>query len=204
MYSREYALLTFNDAKRLPSDEAVWLQWLRLSFGVYGALLTVGLVYAVGYLPLASYTITSWNLLTLRMICAYIGSAFKLELFEVLAVALRFPALVGSTVTVIVWWIILVPLIYGFLEEGEQTKRFIAFNSSFFLVNVHLLVLPIAAAEFIGSSSPLCFFDLWMGLVVAFVYVLFYLNVLDPAGLHFYIILSPRTGLNHIKSMFSV
>jgi hypothetical protein len=61
------------------------------------------------------------------------------------------------------------------------------------LVNLHLLNLPLCAVEFLANGRCLTFFDLWTSLLVAFVYVMFYLNVLDAMGLHFYICFTPRT-----------
>ena len=192
-YSDAVDAFNFSIVKNV-AVESEWVQLFRAFFAVYGLGMTIGIVYIAGALPLASYTVTSWNLVTLRMLFAFIGRQLKSNILTAVASALRFPALVGSTVTVSVWWIILVPLIQSFMEKHEQRQKFWAFNTSFVLVNIHLLVLVFAGVEFLGSSLPLCFFDLWAGLFTAMIYFLFYLNVLDPAGLHFYIILTPRTG----------
>ena len=115
--------------------------------------------------------------------------------------------------TVVIWWTVLVPLIHHLLrkESPHFRQSFWTFNKvtpprtrtltitltlthtkSPVLVNIHLLNLPFCAAEFLLSGSPLGYFDLWAGLVVAFLYLLWYLLVLDANGAHFYIVLSPR------------
>jgi hypothetical protein len=80
------------------------------------------------------------------------------------------------------------------MTEEKAKRGFMAFNCSFALVNVHLLNLPFAAVEFLAEGRPLTFFDLWMSLVFALGYVLFYLNILDAQGIHFYIVFTPRTS----------
>lgn len=176
-----------------------WLQWYRLIVGLYCLTLSILVVRHSGYLPLCTYTITSWNLMTARLLLSYFGNAVETKLSSypfagTIAELIRFPALAGNSITVAVWWIVLAPLFLHFLK-GEKRNFFWKFNFSPFLLHVHFLNLPICAAEFIMSGRPLQFHDLWMSLVVAVAYVLFYLTVLDPAGLQFYIILSPRTAL---------
>lgn len=128
------------------------------------------------------------------MTCRFILSNFESSSWcTTLARLLRFPALAGTTVTFTIWWTILFPLIY-FVSDHQRRKDFLSFNSSFLLINVHLLNMPLCAMEFLLTNHHLVFFDLWVGFVVAYLYMLFYLNVLDPLGFHFYIILTPRTG----------
>lgn len=105
----------------------------------------------------------------------------------------RLPALIGCSVTVIVWWIVLVPVISAYMPDDEARKKFAAFNTTFPLLNLHLFNLPLCAIEFLACGKCLSFFDLWASLAVAFLYMMFYLNVLDPLGLHFYIVFTPRT-----------
>ena len=128
------------------------------------------------------------------MTCLFILSNFENStLCTTLARLLRFPALAGTTVTFTIWWTILFPLIY-FVSDHQHRIDFMKFNKSFLLINIHLLNMPLCAIEFILTNHKLVFFDLWIGFVVAYVYMLFYLNVLDPLGFHIYIILTPRTG----------
>lgn len=88
----------------------------------------------------------------------------------------------------------LVPVISAYMPDNDSRRKFWKFNRTFPLLNLHLFNLPFCAIEFILTNRCLTFFDLWFALVVAFVYVMFYLNVLDAYGLHFYIIFTPRTG----------
>eukprot|EP01036_Dinobryon_divergens_P027065 gene27065-35777_t len=116
-----------------------------------------------------------WNLMGCRLIFAFLTDA-GFHILKPVASFLKFPALVGCT-------------------NEKDLSVFLHFNLSFGLVNLHLFNLPITAVEFLWTSTPLTFFDLWCGFFVALLYCLFYLNVLDPLGLHFYIIFSPRTAL---------
>jgi hypothetical protein len=52
--------------------------------------------------------------------------------------------------------------------------------SSFFLVNLHILVVVPIVLEYYLTHRSLTPFDLWFGLTVSFIYVCFYLFVLDP------------------------
>lgn len=88
---------------------------------------------------------------------------------------------------------------------------------SFFLVNLHVLVVFPVVAEHYLAGRVLTYFDLWFGVFFSLVYVLFYLIFLDPKvpfisicnfpfrltivsrigqGVHLYIFLSPRTHLS--------
>lgn len=107
----------------------------------------------------------------------------------------RLPALIGCSMTVIVWWLVLVPVISAYMPDDEARKKFAAFNRTFPLLNLHLFNLPLCAIEFIACGKCITFFDLWASLTVAFLYIMFYLNVLDPLGLHIYIVFTPRTYL---------
>ena len=91
-----------------------------------------------------------------------------------------------------VWWTALYPIIYYCLPKDKRAN-FNQFNLSFSLINIHILNLPIAVIEFLWSNNRLRFVDLWMGISIAYIYVLFYLFILDVRGIHLYIILSPRT-----------
>merc|ERR1712146_371305 len=56
-----------------------------------------------------------------------------------------------------------------------------------------LLNLPLVALEHLLSPRLLTLKDLWIGFATSIAYLSFYLAVLDPNGIHLYIILSPRT-----------
>ena len=51
-----------------------WIQFYRLIGGVYMMSITAFVVYMSGVWPLASYTITSWNLATIRLLASFIGA----------------------------------------------------------------------------------------------------------------------------------
>ena len=196
---------TFNDAmssfdesisvlsnQQLPDRYLNGLQNYRIIVGSYCFLLVIVFLTFTGPMPLTTYTITSWNLMVSRLLFSYFGNLHSNKLLIAISQILRFPALVGCTITVVIWWLVLVPIIHHF-TEGTKRAAFWKFNTGPVLIHVHLLNLPIVVYEFLWSQHKLYMIDLWCGLFVAIAYLLFYLFVLDPAGYHFYIILSPRT-----------
>ena len=151
----------------------------------------------------------SWTLFTVRHLLLagyYLGHNQKYCTIEItddmcdwslfVSELIRFPSLVCNSMTVSIWWIILFPILYYFLKtKSSQSalKAFVDFNKSFMLINVHLLNLPFAALDHILEPRMLVFGDLYVGLVVAIIYMLIYLFIMDPMGMHFYhVILSPR------------
>ena len=188
VYTFPSALNSVNDIvePELSDEYMNNINMFRTIAATWGILILVAVICVSGWWPLVSYTITSWNLLWLRMTFAALDMKFAARIF-------KFPSLVGCTITVTIWWTILVPLIHHLMEDKEKQAGFWKFNTSFLLLNVHLVNLPIAAAEFFYSASKLVFFDLWIALLIAFAYMMFYLGVLDARGIHLYIILTPRT-----------
>uniref|UniRef100_A0A0G4IBC4 Uncharacterized protein n=1 Tax=Chromera velia CCMP2878 TaxID=1169474 RepID=A0A0G4IBC4_9ALVE len=150
----------------------------------------------VGWGPMMSYTMWSWSLLTLRYTFATTGASGILWLAwtEWLAEALRFVALANACITFFLWWLILVPFIY-YTQDAEGRRAFVKLNLSFFLMNIHVLNFPLALLDFLYNARTLILFDLWVALLVAWVYLTFYLYVLDKIGVHLYVILTPRTPL---------
>merc|ERR1712216_84059 len=158
--------------------------------------------------PLVAYTVWSWKLMTMRYL---VGSLIPAESTAAVKQdaetgwrgalqsclvhvheSLRFPSLVQNSVTVVLWWLALVPLAAANLGR-EQRARFFQFNRSFILVNFHGLTLPLAAADHLLCPRRLCPLDLWLGLAWSAMYLAFYYSVMDPRGLHLYIFLSPHT-----------
>lgn len=193
LLSISYALTTYSPQNytQIPND---WIQTYRLVAALYGFGLTALVYYASGIWMLGSYTLTSWNLMSLRLFASFLAGC-SVPGAALVADLVRYPALIGCSITVTVWWIILVPLIDHLLSHGKKEDRafFWKWNLTPVLLSVHLLNLPMIAIDFLVSGVSLTFFDLWVALTVALLYCLFYLNVMDPRGLHFYIILSPRT-----------
>ena len=83
----------------------------------------------VGLWPLISYTMMSWCLMTAR---------YTLEVFGEtrIAEALRFPSLAQNSITVIVWWLALVPILLMSMSQKAR-RAFWKWNLSPFLLNVH-------------------------------------------------------------------
>lgn len=195
-----FLLLTFNDAfvsydslNLHFSSSSSLLQTFRLIAGLYCLSITIVSYIKMGIWPFFSYTLTSWNLLAVRLITAFLAGV-GVPFASTVATIVRLPALIGCTITVTVWWGILTPLICHLIRKDKKQKEFFwAFNLSFALVNVHFLNLPIVVLEFLLSRQTLTFFDLWVSLLTALLYCLVYLNILDANGLHFYIIFTPRT-----------
>jgi hypothetical protein len=206
----------------------VSLQAFRLVIGVYMLLFAAGFIYQTGPWPLCTYTMTSWNILTLRFLTAFIaGTEYSPSWLRTVSAVLRYPALVMNTITgkcspeccwrsnqlnpylmctflppfssrftlfaVTVWWTLIVPVILHLLHDEEKKKNFRKFNSSFGLVNIHAINLPIALVEFLASGVQLTYQDLHVAFLIGYLYVLFYLNFLDAKGIQLYLIFTPRT-----------
>ena len=86
------------------------------------------------------------------------------------------------------------PAFYSMLD-AKGRRGFMKFNANGLLINIHLINLPLSLLDVYVHPRSLTPFDLWLAFAAAFLYVLFYLNVLDRRGLHIYIIMSPRTAL---------
>lgn len=98
------ALNSFNDHAPVYSDDVdpSWLQSYRLCGGVYGVCTSLLFLLVTGLWPFASYTLTSWNLMTIRLIASYLAGK-QVPGMAALASIVRFPALVGCTITVVIW-----------------------------------------------------------------------------------------------------
>jgi hypothetical protein len=195
VYSYPTAMASMKDIHEEDSRQNTTLFAFRVFSALWGVFILITLLINTGLWPLISYTLTTWNLLWLRMVFASLSSVASLSNTNTrfIARALKFPSLVGCTTTVTIWWTVLVPLIHYLMGEKQKQLEFWNFNTSFLLLNIHLVNLPLAGIEFYLSSSKLVFFDLWVSLLVAFVYIIFYLGILDARGIHLYIILTPRT-----------
>jgi hypothetical protein len=52
-----------------------WIQYYRLFGGIYMLCITGVVFYTSGIWPLASYTLTSWNLCTIRLLSSFIAAS---------------------------------------------------------------------------------------------------------------------------------
>ena len=184
-------LSIYEDIKDVVILSGLHLPYIYFGIGLYFFIFMAISLSVTGPWPLVSYTVSSWNVLTIRLLS--LGLRDWHPAFASLARILKFPALLMNTVTVTIWWMVLVPVI-SYLLPGEKAKNnFKKFNLSPFLLHIHGINLPVAIFEFLGTGTRLTFFDLWAGVVGSFLYMLFYLNVLDPAGIQIYIPFTPRT-----------
>jgi len=152
---------------------------------------------------LISFTGWSWFLLAIRALVATLrpfcmtGSAAASVLGSTEAY-LRLPVLMGATITFCVWNVVLFPVIYTFAFQKDPTRRreFLVFNFGFGMSNFHIVNLPLAMVHTVigdGVAKAFTGTDLWASFVVAGVYVLLYVFLLDRAGVHLYPIFSPRS-----------
>jgi hypothetical protein len=124
-----------------------WLSYYHILVGIHGFLLVYFTINGAGddnsgagTWILGTYTITTWNLSTCRMLFSFLGQYSPL--CQVIANITRFPALVGATNTVAIWWTILVPLISHLLRSNPEKRKFFwDFNFSYMLLNFHGCVL---------------------------------------------------------------
>jgi hypothetical protein len=165
---------------------------LIAAFGLlWTALILVHMLRTSGVWPMVSFTMLSWLMLAIRFGC-FLAAPWSPALWLV-AESLRGPALINSVFLSLVWWIFLVPLITYFARDPKARRAFLSFNLSFFLVNVHALNVPLGLLSDRLAPRALVPFDLGCTLVFSVCYVAAYLFILDPRGIHLYIILSPRS-----------
>lgn len=183
-------------------DDPEILKQVKLSGAIFGLSVLALMLKTVGYFPLVSYTMLSWNLTTFRFLFGYLALAYNSKTFKGFEEAMRFPSLVQNSITFIVWWFVLVPVISTFLylkakkardSSLRELKAFLVWNFSPFLMTVHGINLPFAFLGHLIQPRELHVGDLYYSFVSALVYLTFYLAVLDRMKLPLYIILSPRS-----------
>jgi len=152
-----------------------------------------------------SYTGWSWVILAARAGCTAAGAALGSTALARIGSALRAPAIVGATITFVLWNVILFPLIFSVVPKEPKPSKakshfgdrrtFLQFNFSFFMINVHVLNLGLAGLNVVygGGTRLLGPSDLWAAFVVMGLYSSTYLGALDRAGLHFYPMFTPRS-----------
>lgn len=196
VYARTDLLVVFPEEQTSLLSETTNPRLVSFGCATFMTSVLIWMFRAIGAWPLMSYTMVSWVLLTSRhALRALDAPTFVREI-------LRFPALVGAWTTTLVWWLILTPLIYYILPTAHEKRGFVKFNTSPFLISIHLLNFPLCLLDHALSPRQLVATDLWIGMVVGMAYILFYLLVLDANGIHFYIIFSPRTPLFAVSASF--
>eukprot|EP00932_Pfiesteria_piscicida_P022341 SRR837773.910.p2 GENE.SRR837773.910~~SRR837773.910.p2 ORF type:complete len:234 (-),score=36.59 SRR837773.910:20-652(-) len=161
------------------------LVWQRLCAFSFGMFVLWRMLARNGPWPFASWTMLGWTCTTVRYLCGALG-------FTSVQRVLTFPSLLANTVTVLVWYLAIVP---GILVVSTKDRRKQFINNmifSWFLFTVHGINFPFSLADWYLQPFALGIFDLWAGFAYGLVYITFYLGVLDPSGIHFYFILSPR------------
>lgn len=167
-------------------DARWWLPGLRFSLFVVGTAVSSIMVRYMGVWPMCSWTMCGWNLCTLRYLFGALGWATAQRV-------LTFPSILTNVVTVLVWYVAILPGILTMTPKGEKRKwvlQHLVFSPM--LLVVHGFNLPFALGDYFADKVKLTSFDLWVGLMYSMLYLCFYLFVLDYVGAHFYFILSPR------------
>mmetsp|Transcript_121020 Transcript_121020/g.270466 ORF Transcript_121020/g.270466 Transcript_121020/m.270466 type:complete len:312 (+) Transcript_121020:130-1065(+) len=180
------------------------LQAVRAIGALWGMSLLAVVVRAFGPWPLVTFTMQSWTMMTTRYVLGAIAPAESREAIVPrwrraairLNEALRFPCLAQNSITLVVWWLALVPLMFTFMKDAKRRSNFWKFNARPVLFNVHVMNLPLAALDHFLNPRRLLPSDLWVGIASGVAYVSFYQAFLDRSGLQLYIILSPRTKLS--------
>ena len=190
----EAAYATHEQLTKAADAGDIWGGWIPVVCRGLGAMYMVFILVkqlkSMGMWLFITYTILSWSLLIVRLLLACL--AFVSEAAALGAEILRFPALVQNSVVVLVWWGVMVPFI-TLLKPPTERWQFVRWNLSFDLVNVHLLNMPAAAADFLASPRPPTLIDGWIVALLLFAYVIFYVLVLDRNQIHLYIPFTPRT-----------
>jgi len=179
---------------RLGSSKSV--AWIRLLIGIYCLFIYLMVFWGEwkqGKLHATkTFTLYSWLLLCIRLFFCGIAhwNPFLLQVSEII----RYPVIVQHTTVFLLWWFVFGPFIVYLMRNDEaQLKAFLKFNRSFTLINLHGLNLVIASLDFIYDRRPMSFFDIWITILLLYIYMLFYTIHCESNNLHFYALLSPRT-----------
>jgi len=159
--------------------------WCRLVGWLYGMGVMVYMVKYVGVWPMVSWTVMGWMVTTLRYGAGTLGLVG-------LQRVLTFPSLMTNTVTVLIWYTVLVPGIILMSPKKARNKILNDWVFDWFLATIHGVNWPFCILDWYFQPIPLNLFDLWVSALYCVAYISFYLGVLDPAGVHLYFILSPR------------
>jgi hypothetical protein len=155
-----------------------------------------------------SFTGWSWMLITLRSGLEF-GAWMTYERNNYLSLklatlgsSLRLVTITNATVVCSIWNLVLFPIMYFIsLPPGEKRTNFLKFNFGFFMVNIHILNLPLAWLNILSGDRvrPFTQSDLWVSYVVIMMYSMVYFFIMDRLGMHFYPILCPRSKLSLIS-----
>lgn len=188
------AYATHNQLVKATDEGDAWGGWVPVvcrGLGVlYMLFILVKQLRGMGVWIFITYTILSWSLLIARLLLACLARFSEAAALG--AEILRFPALVQNSVVVLVWWGVMVPFI-TMLRPPSERWAFVKWNLNFDLVNVHMLNMPAAAADYLASPRPPTLIDGWIVALLLFAYVVFYVLVLDRNQIHLYIPFTPRT-----------
>lgn len=190
--------------------EAYSIMWYYNIFGFVWMCFVLKRVCASSIFVVITFTVLSWTTMTLRHGCSALApflfpqnNKFHSAILQFHEIS-RFLVLVSATITFTVWNFVLAPLIYyKFMDSTEKKKRFLKWNSSFELCQVHAFNLPIAILNTVVSvdrSLLFSYHDLWFSLMWMTGYGIFYITILDRFGVHLYPIFSPRSHLAAIST----
>jgi len=89
----------------------------------------------------------------------------------------------------------LFPMICYYISDTADKVKFVKWNCTYRMVQIHLcnIIYAVIGAQSDSSSQPFDYNDLWYGLSWSVGYHLFYILILDRIGAHIYLIFSPRS-----------
>ena len=67
--------LHYMQNREIQNGSKDWIQYYRLFGGCYGIIIVSVVIYTTGIMPLCSYTLTSWNLATIRLLTSFVGAS---------------------------------------------------------------------------------------------------------------------------------
>jgi len=168
-----------------------------ITFAWMTIVLNLTLCGRAGLFVLSTYTIQSWTVLTIRHGLTALAPFLSNDKHILLQIneLLRFQGIVTATVTFVIWNFVIAPVIlYKFMDCPKKRRDFVSWMFSFRLVQVHGFNIVFAILNTIATGPRhFTFIDLWCAFIMALLYSLFYLLILDRLGIHLYPIFSPRS-----------
>jgi hypothetical protein len=175
---------------------------------------------SLGWFAWTTYTVQSWTWSWIRhVLCALLGivsattSTTTTEttttthvflqrrlrhLLLGLVEDLRFPCAVTTTVTFVIWNLVLVPFVLMgiFRHDAQKRHQFRKFCTSFRLIQLHFFNLPLCVMNVVvySPSRKLNERDWLVALILLCLYMTFYFGILDRCGVHLYPVFTPRIG----------
>lgn len=173
-----------------------WFVTLAVFLWMFYVTYDIFFLSPLGKIVMITFTLWSWTTVTIRH--GLIVLAPWIPMVRVPAEVLRLPALLSASITTGVWNFVLFPaIVFYYIKDAEQRKKFIAYFTNFRLTQLHVfnIFYAVTNGAYFQPLRPLHLGDLAAVATMMVLYMVHYLCILDRLEIHLYPIFSPRTPL---------